>query len=96
MATKKKDRISALVAEVESLAKRLRTDIRKRAEEAGLAKNLRKAADQLRKRAAAVAAQVEKYLHELRVELEGRPKAAKRSKPKKKKRPAAKAPSSLA
>ena len=61
MPTKKQgDRVGALIKEVEALAKRLRTDIRKRAEAAGLLKNLRAAADQLRKRAAMAAAQVEK------------------------------------
>ena len=89
MATKKQgDRVGAVIAEVEALAKRLRTDIRKRADAAGLLKNLKSMADQLRKRAAKAAAQVEKYVHELRKELEAGAKPAKRSKPKKRKAPA--------
>lgn len=91
MATKKQhDRIGALIAEVEALAKRLRTDIRKRAEAAGLLKNLKAAANQLRKRAAMAAAQVEKYVHQIRKELEAgaKPAKAKRAKPKKRKAPA--------
>jgi hypothetical protein len=51
--------------------------------EAGLMKNLEKAAAALRKQAAAVAAQVEKYAHEVRMELL---KTSKQSKPAKKAR----------
>ena len=84
MATKKRgDRVGAMMAEVEALAKRLRTDIRKRAEAVGLLKNLRAMADQLRKQAAKAAAQVEKYVHELRKELEAAGKTAKPAKRKK-------------
>ena len=84
MATKKQgDRVGAMIADVEALAKRLRTDIRKRAEAAGLLKNLRALAEQLRKRAAKAAAQVEKYVHQIRTELEAAGKAAKPAKRKK-------------
>ncbi len=86
MAKRRGDRISQLIKDVESSTKRLRTDIRKRANATGLLKNLQTAAAQLRKRAAAAAGQVEKYVHELRKELEGsagqaakKAKAAKRS-----------------
>ena len=86
MATKAKgDRIGALVGEVESLAKRLRVDIRKRAKSTGLEKNLKAAADRLRKQAASAAQHVEKYVHELRKELEGSAKSPSRSKPKRRK-----------
>ena len=99
MATKKRgDRVGAMMAEVEALAKRLRTDIRKRAEAVGLLKNLRAMADQLRKQAAKAAAQVEKYVHELRKELEAAGKSAKpakRKKAKPKMRKAAAAPPSV-
>jgi len=84
MATKKQgDRVGAMIKEVEALAKRLRTDIRKRAEAAGLLKNLRAMADQLRKQAARAAAQVEKYVHQIRTELEAAGKSAKPAKRKK-------------
>jgi hypothetical protein len=84
MATKKQgDRVGAMVADVEALAKRLRADIRKRAEAAGLLKNLRAMADQLRKRAAKAAAQVEKYVHQIRTELEAAGKSRKPAKRKK-------------
>jgi hypothetical protein len=73
-----RDRISKLVAEVEAVAKRLRTDVLKRAEATG--SELQKAARQLRKRAAAVAAQVEKQVHQLRRDLE---KSTKAKKPRK-------------
>lgn len=86
MATKKQhDRVGTLIKEVEGLAKRLRVDIRKRAEAAGFLKNLKAAADQLRKRAAMAAAQVEKYVHQIRKELEAGAKPAKRAKPKRRK-----------
>ena len=84
------DRINRLIREVEGLAKRLQTDIRKRVQAGRLLKNLQAAADQLRKRAATAAAQVEKYVHQLRTELERGAKPAKRAKasrkPKKRRR----------
>jgi len=89
MAAKKpaqSDRIGALVRELETVAKRLRADIRRRAAAGGILKQLESGANQLRKRAAAVAAQVEKYVHELRMELERAPKATK--KPKAARKPA--------
>jgi hypothetical protein len=74
MATKKRsDQVSALVADVEALAKRLRAGIRK--QRTALPKDLKATAGRLRKRAAHAAAQVEKYVHEVRVELEGKTKA---------------------
>ncbi len=80
---RRNDRAGRLVAEVETLAKRLRMDVRKRAKEGGILKRLQKAADDLRKRAAVAAAQVEKYVHDIRKELEGAPKRApKRNKSK--------------
>lgn len=65
------DRIRQVVSEVEAIAKRIRTDVRKRVAEAGVVKNLQSAANQLVKQAAAAAALVEKYAHEIRKELEG-------------------------
>ena len=89
MATKQsRDRVGALVKEVEAVAKRLRLDIRKRAKASGLLKNLQSAADRLRKRAATAAAQVERYIHEIRKELEGATKPARRPAPKRRKRAA--------
>jgi hypothetical protein len=69
MATKKKDRLTEVIKEIEALAKRLRADLRRAANEAGLTKNLERAAAALRKQMASLAAQVEKYVHELRMEL---------------------------
>jgi hypothetical protein len=71
----RRDRVGKLVAEVESVAKKLRTDILKRAEATG--SEMQKAANLLRKRAAAVAAQVEKQVHQLRKDLEKSAKAKK-------------------
>lgn len=81
------DRIRELVGDVEAAAKRLRGEIRKRAQETGLLKNLQSAANQLRKQAAAAAAQVEKYAHELRRELEkgGKAPAKRKARPAKRK-----------
>jgi hypothetical protein len=90
MAAKKRgeDRISALVHEVEALAKRLRADVRKRARSVGVEKRLRMTADRLRKLAANIAGQVEKYAHEVRKELEASAKPAKRRRAKKRRAPA--------
>jgi hypothetical protein len=76
MPAARKDRLSSLIKDVESAAKRLRNDVRKRANAAQLQRNLQNAAAQLRKRAAAAAGQVEKYVHEVRKELEGKAGAA--------------------
>ena len=79
----KHDRVGKLVAEVETAARRLRADVRKRADNVGILRQLQSAADQLRKRAAVAAGQVEKYVHEIRKSLEGAPKkVSKRKKPK--------------
>jgi hypothetical protein len=79
MAAKKSDRLAEVIREIEALAKRLRVDLRRAARETGLTKNLEKAATALRKRAAMVAAQVEKYAREVRVELSKAPKTPKRA-----------------
>jgi hypothetical protein len=79
MATKKRrDQIGKIVDGVETLARRLGTTIRKQA--VALPKDLEVMANRLRKQAAHAAAQVEKYVHELRVELEGPPKRGGRAK----------------
>jgi len=73
---RQRDGIAAVIQDVEKLAKQLRADIRKRA--VGLPKNLPAVAGKLRKRAAAAAEQVEKYVHRLRMDLErGAAKGAK-------------------
>ena len=74
MPTKKNDRLAEVIKDIEALAKRLRADLRRAARETGLTRNLEKAAIALRKQAAQVAAQVEKYVHELRLELSKPPK----------------------
>ena len=86
MAAKKPgDRIGAMIGDVEELAQRMRADITKRAKAAGLPKNLQKVATQLRKRAATAAAQVEKYVHQLRKDLEGGARPAHRARSSKRK-----------
>jgi hypothetical protein len=83
------DRIGELIGEVEALAKRLGREVRKRARAAGIPRDLQGMAARLRKRAASVAAQVEKYAHRLRLELEAGAKAGKRARPKKRRSAAA-------
>lgn len=74
MAVKKsRAQIGTLVGDVEALAKRLRVAIRTQA--AAVPKELKILATRMRKQAALAAAQVEKYAHEIRMELEaGAPK----------------------
>ncbi|GBD27158.1 hypothetical protein HRbin30_02502 [bacterium HR30] len=95
------DRITQLVREVENVARQLRNEIRKRVQETGILKRWEATANQLRKQAATVAAQVEKYAREVRQELEksSRPKAKPATKAKgtsRPKRPASRpAPSAM-
>jgi hypothetical protein len=70
-----------LIKDVEKAARQLRNDIRKRAQAAP--KSMEEAATRLRKGAADIAGQVEKYIHDLRVGLEGK-KAAPRKAAKRK------------
>jgi hypothetical protein len=76
MAAGPRERLAALISDVEKAAKQLRADVRKRAQAAP--KNLETAAARLRKGAADVAGQVEKYVHDLRVNLEGQRTAPRR------------------
>lgn len=69
MAKGPQDRIATLIRDVEKAAKQLRADIRKRAQAAP--KNLERLADRIRKSGVDIAKQVERYVHELRVSLEG-------------------------
>lgn len=69
MTTKRSDRLAEMIREIEVIARRLRSDLRRAARETGLTTNLEKAAATLRKRVAALMAQLEKYIHGLRVEL---------------------------
>jgi len=71
MAAGPQDRIARLIRDVEKAAKQLRREFRKRAKAAP--KNLQAVADRLRKGGLDVFAQVEKYVHELRVSLAGKP-----------------------
>jgi hypothetical protein len=69
MATRRQARLTEVIKNLEALARRLRADLRRAARETGLTRNVERAAAALRKQAAMVAAQVEKYVHELRMEL---------------------------
>lgn len=81
MASKSMDEVRSLIGEVEGLAKGLRSALRKQA--AALPKELDALAARLRKRAAHAASQVEKYAHNVRVELENGKKQPSRVKAKK-------------
>lgn len=90
MADKTYDHLSNIVHEVETLAKKLRREIRDAARASGFEKRVKTAANQLRKRAAKAAEQVERYVHQLRVDLEGkRPSRKARSSKPAARRPAA-------
>ena len=69
MATKRGDRLAVVIKDIEAMAKQLRADVRRAARDAGLSKSLEKAAAALRKQAAMAAGLVEKYAHELRMDL---------------------------
>jgi hypothetical protein len=77
-----------LVRDAEKSLRQIRNDIRKRA--AAAPKNLEAAAQRLRKGAAEIAGQVERYVHDLRVGLEGTKPAARpaRRKPARRRRKA--------
>jgi len=79
MAAGPRERLAALIRDVEKAARQLRGDIQKRAQAAP--KSMEAAAMRLRKGAADIAGQVEKYIHDLRVGLEGKPtrRAARRA-----------------
>ena len=78
MATKRRDQLTVVIKEIEAMARRLRTDVRRAAREVGLTKNLEKAAAALRKQVALLVGHLEKYVHELRMELSKAPPAKKR------------------
>lgn len=67
--TKRENRLMVVLEEMEALAKRLRTELRRAVRESGLPKNLERMAAALRKRAVLFATRVEKYVHQLRMEL---------------------------
>ena len=77
MAAGPRERIARLIRDVEKAARQLRSDIRKRAQAAP--RSMEQAARALRKGAADIAGQVEKYVHEIRLNLEGRQPAARRA-----------------
>jgi signal transduction histidine kinase len=77
MAATPRERLAALIRDVEKAARQLRTDIQKRAQAAP--RSMEEAAMRLRKGAADIAGQVEKYIHDLRVGLQGRRPAARRA-----------------
>lgn len=69
MTRRRPDRLREVIGEIEALVKRLRAELRRAARDTAVARNIGEIATRLRKRAAVVAAQVERYLHELRIEL---------------------------
>jgi len=77
MAAGPRERLAALIKDLEKAARQLRADVRKRASTAP--KSLDAAVSRLRKGVTEVTRQVEKYVHDLRVGLEGKKPAAKRT-----------------
>ena len=69
MAKTRTDRLGRVIRDIETVVKRLRAELRRAARGTAMTRNLEKIAALLRKRAALVAAQVERYVHELRLEL---------------------------
>jgi hypothetical protein len=84
------DRVARLVAEVEKAAKKLRGEVRRRVKAAPMLRGLQEAADRLRERAATAARHIEKYVHEIRTELEHerarKPAAPRRKHPRPRRR----------
>ncbi len=67
--TKRENRLMVVLDEMEALAKRLRAELRRAVRKSGLPKNLERVAAALRKRAVLLATRVERYAHQLRMEL---------------------------
>jgi hypothetical protein len=86
MPQKRKQRIAKFIKQMESQAKRLRADVRKRAKAAGVEKKLHQAAAQLEKRAKTVADQVRKHAAAIKKELAGTAKKPARKARTRKKR----------
>ena len=93
MAATPREQITRLIRDVEKAARQLRKDVEKRAKAAPknlqqVAARLCKLADLLRKSGVDVAAQVEKYVHDLRMSLEGAARSGvKTARPKRKAAP---------
>ena len=90
MAAGPRQRINRLIRDVEKAARQLRKDFEKRAKSAPknwqqVADRLRKLADMLRKNGIDIAAQVEKYVRDLRHSLESAGKPAKKAAPRRRK-----------
>src|SRR5262245_36584026 len=77
MAAGPRERLAALIRDVERAARQLRADIQQRAAQAA-PRSMEVAAMRLRRGAADIAGQVERYIHDLRVGLEGRKAAPRR------------------
>jgi uncharacterized protein Yka (UPF0111/DUF47 family) len=74
------DRVAALIKDVETHARKLRSDIRKKVAATGLPKRLEAGAKKLRMQVAAAAKQVDKHVRQLQKDLQ----AATRKKPARK------------
>jgi len=69
MAATPRERLAALIRDVEKAARQLRADVQKRAQAAP--KSMEAASARLRKGAADIAGQVERYMRDVRVGLQG-------------------------
>jgi hypothetical protein len=86
-----RDRVAALMKDVEAHARKLRTDVEKAVATMGLQKKLKVGARKLRKQAAAAAKQLEKHVQQLRKDIQAamRKQSASRPKTKRRRKPAA-------
>ena len=80
------DRVAALMADVESHARTLRTDVQKAVAKMGLQKKLKAGARQLRKRAAVAAKQLEKHVQQLAKDIRAAARKQSTRRPKTKRR----------
>ena len=76
------DRVAALMKDIETHARKLRSDIRKKVAATGLPKSLQAGAKKLRKQVAAAAKQLDEHARRLRKDIQAatRKKPARRSK----------------
>ena len=84
MARTPRDRVAALIKDVETRARRLRADVDKAVSTTGLRRKLKVGVGKFRKQAAAAVKELEKHVHQLGKDLEaaGRKKSPSRARAK--------------
>ncbi len=86
-----RDRVAALMKDVEAHARKLRTDVKKTVATIGLQRKLKVGARKLRKQAAAAAKRLEKHVQQIGKDIQAavREQSVRRPKPKRMRKPAA-------